>query len=92
MISSLGAAKIGTAVFLLSIAILPNQVQLTRLDAPYVVYQIQLLGRIMYFCPEQPNKDVDCGRWARETAYGSTAFVQPTGVGKFVSVETVATH
>ena len=89
-----GAAKVCTAMLLIFFAAAPSQVQLTRVDAPYMVYQIQLLGRIMYFCPESPDKGVDCGRWVRETAFGATAFVQPSLGGQdYVSVDpNIATH
>ena len=88
MMLEFGGAKIFTGVFLLFCAILPNQVELTRVEAPYVVFQIQLLGRIMYFCPEKPDK-ADCGRWVRETAFGATAFVQPSGANQWIAIENV---
>ena len=67
-------------VFALAMAF--NSSTITRVEAPELVYQVQLLGRIMYICPERFGRtthDIDCGRWLRRTAAGTTVFVQPSG-------------
>ena len=72
-----GFAKLMISAFVIVIAVLMNNAKITRIEAPIAVYQVQLLGKIMYFCPDRPKDDVDCGRWLRRTAYGTTVFVQP---------------
>ena len=72
-----GTAKVFISGLFIMVAILMNQAKITRVEAPIAVYQVQLLGKIMYFCPDRPKDDVDCGRWLRRTAFGTTVFVQP---------------
>ena len=82
-----GFSKLMISALVIVAAILMNNAKITRIEAPIAVYQVQLLGKIMYFCPDRPKHDVDCGRWLRRTAFGSTVFVQPSAGQIEMSVE-----
>lgn len=72
MSGQLSFARVMVPVFVLMVAILMNNTRIIQIDAPFVAYQIQLLGKSMFVCPNRPARKAECGRWLGYLTPGSS--------------------
>ena len=72
MFERMDFARLMLPVVVIVAAFLINITQIKQIDAPFAVYQVRVLERVIYFCPDRPSGDAECGYWTRRTHTGSS--------------------